>query len=206
MAVSAIHDITDANHDGKPDNMSFHMWVLNYSIYQLGGERSLTDTLPFTFRALSMVGLFLIALGTGGIKPCVAAFGGDQFSVQQVGIWPHFCPGSCAHRLNSCWFFLPMQERQRSTFFSVFYLCINGGSLLSTIITPILRGEWNRNFNNLSDLMGGLNLLFCVCVHLQLRNAASTRNRSVILWLLVFQQRWWWSLWVCLKSFKALNK
>lgn len=57
-----------------------------------------------------------------------------------------------------------MQQRQRSTFFSVFYLCINGGSLLSTIITPILRGEWNRNFNNLSDLMGGLNLLFSVCV------------------------------------------
>lgn len=25
-----------------------------------------------------MVGLALIATGTGGIKPCVAAFGGDQ--------------------------------------------------------------------------------------------------------------------------------
>lgn len=37
-----------------------------------------------TFSVLSMVGLFLIALGTGGIKPCVAAFGGDQFSEHQV--------------------------------------------------------------------------------------------------------------------------
>lgn len=36
------------------------------------------------FRALSMVGLMLIALGTGGIKPCVAAFGGDQFEEHQV--------------------------------------------------------------------------------------------------------------------------
>ncbi|KAM7380497.1 hypothetical protein PAMP_003788 [Pampus punctatissimus] len=62
-----------------------------------------------------MVGLFLIALGTGGIKPCVAAFGGDQFSDHQ--------------------------EKQRRTFFSVFYLCINGGSLMSTIITPILRAQ-----------------------------------------------------------------
>lgn len=25
-----------------------------------------------------MIGLLLIATGTGGIKPCVAAFGGDQ--------------------------------------------------------------------------------------------------------------------------------
>uniref|UniRef100_A0A3Q3MRD6 Solute carrier family 15 member 1 n=1 Tax=Mastacembelus armatus TaxID=205130 RepID=A0A3Q3MRD6_9TELE len=90
LAVSAIHDITDANKDGTPDNMSFHI-------------------------ALSMVGLILIALGTGGIKPCVAAFGGDQFQDHQ--------------------------EKQRSTFFSIFYLSINAGSLLSTVITPILRGQ-----------------------------------------------------------------
>lgn len=90
MAVSAIHDITDQDKNGTPDNMTFHV-------------------------AMSMVGLFLIALGTGGIKPCVAAFGGDQFANHQ--------------------------ENQRRTFFSVFYLCINGGSLLSTIITPILRAQ-----------------------------------------------------------------
>ncbi|XP_029370419.1 solute carrier family 15 member 1b isoform X2 [Echeneis naucrates] len=90
MAVSAIHDITDTNRDGTPDNMTFHV-------------------------ALSMVGLVLIALGTGGIKPCVAAFGGDQFEDHQ--------------------------EKQRSTFFSIFYLSINAGSLLSTVITPILRAQ-----------------------------------------------------------------
>lgn len=90
MAVSAIHDVTDSDRDGTPDNMTFHV-------------------------VMAMVGLFLIALGTGGIKPCVAAFGGDQFGDHQ--------------------------EKQRRTFFSVFYLCINGGSLLSTIITPILRAQ-----------------------------------------------------------------
>ncbi|XP_023820947.1 solute carrier family 15 member 1 [Oryzias latipes] len=90
LAISAIHDITDTNKDGTPDNMTFHV-------------------------ALSMVGLLLIALGTGGIKPCVAAFGGDQFEDHQ--------------------------EKQRGTFFSIFYLSINAGSLLSTIITPILRGQ-----------------------------------------------------------------
>ncbi|KAM4557783.1 solute carrier family 15 member 1 [Odontesthes bonariensis] len=90
MAVSAVHDITDTDRDGTPNNMTLHV-------------------------ALSMMGLLLIALGTGGIKPCVAAFGGDQFGDHQ--------------------------EKQRRTFFSVFYLCINGGSLLSTIITPILRAQ-----------------------------------------------------------------
>ena len=38
----------------------------------------------FYFRTGPMVGLFLIALGTGGIKPCVSAFGGDQFGPHQV--------------------------------------------------------------------------------------------------------------------------
>ncbi|XP_037552302.1 solute carrier family 15 member 1b [Nematolebias whitei] len=90
MAVGAIHDITDLDKDGTPDNMTFHI-------------------------ALSVVGLILIALGTGGIKPCVAAFGGDQFEDDQ--------------------------EKQRSAFFSIFYLSINAGSLLSTVITPILRAQ-----------------------------------------------------------------
>ncbi|NXF48944.1 S15A1 protein, partial [Oceanites oceanicus] len=90
MAVSSINDLTDHNRDGSPDNVSLHI-------------------------ALSMVGLILIALGTGGIKPCVSAFGGDQFEDDQ--------------------------EKQRTRFFSIFYLSINAGSLLSTIITPILRAQ-----------------------------------------------------------------
>ncbi|XP_059935764.1 solute carrier family 15 member 1 [Mesoplodon densirostris] len=88
ISVSSINDLTDFNHDGTPDHISVHV-------------------------ALSMVGLALIALGTGGIKPCVSAFGGDQFEKGQ--------------------------EKQRNRFFSIFYLAINAGSLLSTIITPMLR-------------------------------------------------------------------
>jgi dipeptide/tripeptide permease len=31
------------------------------------------------FSQLSLFGLTLIAIGSGGIKPCLSAFGGDQF-------------------------------------------------------------------------------------------------------------------------------
>jgi len=64
----------------------------------------------------SLLGLALIAIGTGGIKPCVSAFGGDQFK-------------------------LPEQERQLQTFFSIFYFAINAGSLISTILTPWIRED-----------------------------------------------------------------
>jgi len=64
----------------------------------------------------SLIGLFLIAVGTGGIKPCVAAFGGDQF-------------------------ILPQQERQLQTFFSAFYFSINLGAMASTFVTPVLRQD-----------------------------------------------------------------
>lgn len=63
-----------------------------------------------------MVGLAIIAFGTGGIKPCVSAFGGDQFV-------------------------RPQQDKQLEQFFSVFYFAINAGSLISTFVTPILRED-----------------------------------------------------------------
>ncbi|KAI8430769.1 hypothetical protein MSG28_000931 [Choristoneura fumiferana] len=64
----------------------------------------------------TIIALLLIAFGTGGIKPCVSAFGGDQFR-------------------------LPEQERYLGYFFSLFYFAINAGSLISTFLTPILRAD-----------------------------------------------------------------
>lgn len=57
--------------------------------------------------------MFLIALGAGGIKPCVSAHGGDQY--------------------------LPNQRKGLDLFFSVFYLAINIGSLMSGSTTPFMR-------------------------------------------------------------------
>ena len=37
-----------------------------------------------------MFAMILIGLGTGGIKPCVSAFGGDQFMAEQVGFFAYF--------------------------------------------------------------------------------------------------------------------
>jgi len=73
-----------------------------------------TWNLPAT--VFTMIGLALIALGSGGIKPCVSAFGGDQFK-------------------------MPEQVKQAATFFSLFYFAINCGSLISTTVTPILRED-----------------------------------------------------------------
>jgi dipeptide/tripeptide permease len=61
------------------------------------------------------VGLTLIGIGTGGIKPCVSSFGGDQFE--------------------------PDQTEELSVFFSIFYFAINAGSMLSMFLTPLLRNN-----------------------------------------------------------------
>jgi proton-dependent oligopeptide transporter, POT family len=61
------------------------------------------------------VGLFLIALGSGGIKPCVSAHVGDQFGKQNQHL----------------------MERV----YQWFYFSINFGSTLSTLLTPWLL-EW----------------------------------------------------------------
>lgn len=70
----------------------------------------------FILRTISLLGLLFIAIGTGGIKPCVSSFGGEQF------VMPH-------------------QVIQLQQYFSLFYVSINAGSTFSTIITPILRND-----------------------------------------------------------------
>jgi len=89
-------------------------------VYAAGnGVVSFASTLPqgseggsaqilFTF-----LGLGLVALGTGGIKPCVSAFCGDQLD--------------------------PNDKVRRERFFTIFYACINLGAIVSSYLTPSLR-------------------------------------------------------------------
>ncbi|EEE59822.1 hypothetical protein OsJ_12376 [Oryza sativa Japonica Group] len=55
------------------------------------------------------LGLYLIALGTGGIKPCVSSFGADQFDDTD-----------------------PVERIQKGSFFNWFYFSINIGALISS--------------------------------------------------------------------------
>src|SRR5207253_6753964 len=59
-----------------------------------------------------VIGLGLIALGAGGIKPCVSAIVGDQFGVSNQHLLPRV--------------------------FSWFYFSINFGSAFSTLLIPLL--------------------------------------------------------------------
>ncbi|KAF9968852.1 hypothetical protein BGZ73_009121 [Actinomortierella ambigua] len=61
---------------------------------------------------LTFLPMFIIALGTGGIKPCVSAHGGDQY--------------------------LPTQEAAKDRFFSLFYVVIQMGELLTQFIVPVI--------------------------------------------------------------------
>ncbi|XP_031768706.2 peptide transporter family 1-like [Galleria mellonella] len=67
-------------------------------------------------RLCTLLGLFMITIGTGGIKPCVTAFGGDQFK-------------------------FPEQEHHLAIYFSILYFNVGTGSLIAKTMSPILRSE-----------------------------------------------------------------
>ncbi|KAH7045618.1 POT family-domain-containing protein [Linnemannia elongata] len=61
---------------------------------------------------LTFLPMLVIAIGTGGIKPCVSAHGGDQY--------------------------LPAQEQAKDYFFNTFYIAINVGGLLTQFTVPLI--------------------------------------------------------------------
>ncbi|KAH0707655.1 hypothetical protein KY285_010252 [Solanum tuberosum] len=75
--------------------------------------------------AIFFSGLYLIALGTGGIKPCVSAFGADQFDDTD-----------------------PKERVKKGSFFNWFYFSINiGGLISSTLIVWIQENAgWGLGF------------------------------------------------------------
>ncbi|RNA30350.1 solute carrier family 15 member 2-like [Brachionus plicatilis] len=112
--------------------------IVSLSVVYLIGEIIVTLTSIAPLGAPNVygpvIGLILIAFGTGGIKPCVSAFGGNQFK--------------------------PSQTRYLENFFSVFYLSINVGSTLATILTPIFRSDVKCFGNDCYPLAFGVPALF----------------------------------------------
>ncbi len=83
--------------------------ILYLSLFYCAGHATLAIFEKYEYGLYA--GLGLIALGAGGIKPCVSAFVGDQFA--------------------------PNQKEMLSKVYSLFYWMINFGSFFSTILTPL---------------------------------------------------------------------
>jgi dipeptide/tripeptide permease len=69
-----------------------------------------------THRISDFIGLFIIALSTGAIKPCISPFAADQFDANT-------------------------QKEQRRQFFSFFLFSIEVGALLAALVMPMLRAH-----------------------------------------------------------------
>jgi len=82
--------------------------ILRLSVFYCLGHLTLA---MFETRLGLSIGLTLIAMGSGGIKPCVSAHVGDQFNI------------STQHLL--------------TRIFNYFYMAINIGAALSTLATPL---------------------------------------------------------------------
>jgi POT family proton-dependent oligopeptide transporter len=82
------------------------------------------------------LGLFLISLGSGGIKPCVSALVGDQFNESNKGLI--------------------------AKVYDLFYFAINFGSTFSTILTPLLLVKYGPSlaFGIPGILMGIATIVF----------------------------------------------
>ncbi|KAK4264092.1 hypothetical protein QN277_029427 [Acacia crassicarpa] len=83
--------------------------------------------------AVLFTGLYLIALGTGGIKPCVSSFGADQFDDTD-----------------------PKERIKKGSFFNWFYFSINIGSLVSSTLIVWIQDNagWGLGFGIPSLFMG----------------------------------------------------
>jgi dipeptide/tripeptide permease len=111
-------------------------------------------------RGLTFLGLFLVCVGTGGIKPCVSAFGADQVagSMQTNGSTVEAqsaLPGYTDNNESSSTHYThqkeaPIDPRETSinddtqteqvrAFFNYFYFCINVGAVASIAVVPIVR-------------------------------------------------------------------
>jgi proton-dependent oligopeptide transporter, POT family len=112
------------------------------------GDSSATKSVTFE-KVATLLGLFLVCVGTGGIKPCVSAFGADQIVLRGSHSQMNDDDILDKHSKHSDDFDESLyQEKVISTqvdvthFFNSFYFCINLGALSSFAIIPIIRANF----------------------------------------------------------------
>jgi len=107
-------------------------------------------------------GLFLIALGAGGIKPCVAAFVGDQFTSKN------------SHLINKV--------------YELFYFSINFGSFFSVLSIPYFYGKYGPSvaFAIPGILMGLATIIFWAGRHCYVHVPPSGKEQSAQFWGVIF--------------------
>jgi len=92
----------------------YYTIALFAGVYSLGTFLLASSAMPAFGKAwMTGLALVIIAVGTGGIKPCVSAFGGDQIQ----------------------------SAEKRARFFTYFYMAINVGSLASMFLVPVIKSQ-----------------------------------------------------------------
>ena len=79
-----------------------------------------TNEATATQLSVFYIALYLIALGTGGIKPCVSSFGADQFDNNDE-----------------------TEHKKMSSFFNWFYFSINIGALISSSVIVYIQENYS---------------------------------------------------------------
>ena len=94
-----------------------------------------------TQSSVFFVGLYLISLGTGGIKPCVSSFGADQFDDTD-----------------------PHERPSKTSFFNWFYFSINIGAFVSSTLLVWVQENcgWGLGFL-IPTVVMGLSLVSFFC-------------------------------------------
>uniref|UniRef100_A0A8C1GZ08 Solute carrier family 15 member 2 n=1 Tax=Cyprinus carpio TaxID=7962 RepID=A0A8C1GZ08_CYPCA len=131
------------------------VYVIGHVVKSVGAIPDVGDSTVHV--VLSMLGLVLIAFGTGGIKPCVAAFGGDQFDEEHT------------------------EERRK--FFSIFYMSINAGSVLwkngRNLVIPVdLVFIAGSGLYKKSPPEGNVLVRVCKCIGFAIRNRWNNSKKS----------------------------
>ena len=138
-----------------------------YSSYSMNTPEAAYTEKPALARRLTFVGLLFACIGTGGIKPCVSAFGADQISLQNedvsiqgrnysvVATNPSTgtpfqemkMERDTASSINQSLAVdtddeYPERSKRIQEFFAIFYVGINIGALLAFVAIPMVRASW----------------------------------------------------------------